>query len=95
MKHKIETEQWDELSTSAKNIWRRWSYDNGYVEVDKEGKSAVMPMPNLIQMITFLRSRKSVFVSFVDNEKEHLSIVNGIEKEELSDALWENVKNCL
>lgn len=56
MKQEITSKEWDELSEEAKNIWRNWSYEHKYVQIDPDG--AVMPMPTLGQMIEFIKEKK-------------------------------------
>lgn len=95
MKESITTDQWEELSdVGEKNVWRNWSYKNKYVQVDDDG--AVMPMPTVFQMIHFLERNRVMFItSVIDDENKHSWIVNGIEKKELCDALWEHVKKVI
>lgn len=66
-----------------------------YTQPQQEVEQFNLPIYTVGQMIAFLQPRKPLVMTCVHNEEKHSWIVCGREKEELCDALWENIKEVL
>lgn len=59
--------------------------------VNREG----LPNINIGQMIEFIEPHRPLIISCVDITDNHSWVVNGIEKKELCDALWQEFKEVI